>query len=176
MVTWMLLGAIIALQILTLRRSKTMPSQNVTDLQNAANDLTAGASELVSDAQAASTYVAGLQNNPDDALLPAITSQLKDALAKIGDADTTIRGILPPAPSLAVSPATVDIPVGSTSQVALAFTGGTGTITAAGLPSGVTFNGADLVPDGTQTASTETVTFTDSSTPPLSCTAALTIA
>ena len=59
MVTWMLLGAIIALQILTLRRSKTMPSQNVTDLQNAANDLTIRAESVSLMRKTADTSVSG---------------------------------------------------------------------------------------------------------------------
>lgn len=77
--------------------------------------------------------------------------------------------------ALAVSPSPAIVPLGSTAPVPLTFTGGTGVITASGLPAGVTFDGANLVADGTQTAGSTTVIFSDSSTPPLSASLTVTV-
>ena len=75
-----------------------------------------------------------------------------------------------------VSPASLTIPLGSTTPVPLSFTGATGAVTAtAGLPAGVTFDGTNLVPDGSQLGGNGTVTFEDSSSPALSAAVDLTV-
>jgi hypothetical protein len=80
-------------------------------------------------------------------------------------------------PSLTVTPSAATIAVGSTGNTPVTVTGGSGAISASGLPAGITWDGtANLVADGTQAADVSTVTFTDSSTPsPLTGTLTLTI-
>lgn len=76
---------------------------------------------------------------------------LNTAVAPLTSAVASLTAEFPPkaASSLTVSPDPISISVGSTSPVALTFTGATGTISASGLPSGVTFDGSAIVSSST---------------------------
>jgi hypothetical protein len=86
----------------------------------------------------------------------------------------TAAGVQPPPAGLTVG--AISIPVGSTSAVPTGVSGGVAPYTASGLPAGLTFDGSNIVPDGTQTAGATSITFSDSSTPALTVTATVTVA
>lgn len=94
--------------------------------------------------------------------------------AKIAALETA-AGVQPPAPP-ALTTSAISVPVGSTLAVPAGVSGGVAPYTASGLPAGLTFDGSNIVPDGTQTAGVTTITFSDSSTPALTGTATVTVA
>ncbi len=120
-----------------------------------------------------STAVAA-QAAADQAAVAAAVGPLTTAIAALQAAVTPASGGTPPATGLTVG--AISVPVGSTSSVPVSITGAVGTVTVTGLPAGLTFDGSNIVPDGTQAAGATTVTFSDSSTPPLTGTATVTVA
>jgi hypothetical protein len=138
---------------------------------------TAVAAQAAADAATQASAVAAAvaaQKTTDQTDLEAQVVNLNDAIAALKAQATPASDTQPAA--FTVSPSPVVIPLASTAPVALSFSGGTGAITATGLPAGVTFDGANLVPDGTQTAGDTSVTFSDSSTPtPLQVTETVTV-
>lgn len=153
-------------------------AQGLADLTAATAALATNVAAVATDGQALITALQSASGD-SDAAVEAAAVAVESANATLESLDAQLKAALPaPKPtSLTVTPATASIPVGSTTPVAVSVTGGTGAITASGLPSGVTYDGtANLVPDGTQVAGDSTVTFSDASTPPLTGTLALTIA
>lgn len=137
---------------------------DVTELQTLAQQIASGDSAAVQAAVAA-------QLESDQAAFNQAEAALKAEIA-------SLQAQLNPKPtSLTVSPASLTIAVGSSGNTAVSVTGGTGAITASGLPSGITWDGsANLVSDGTQAAGSSTVDFSDSSSPALTGSLSLTVA
>ena len=125
----------------------------------------------------------------DPVALAALSTQLEtntSALAAAVTANTLppagatgATGSAPPPPppaALTISPDPINLPVTVAESIPLTITGGTGSISAAGLPAGVTFTGSVIVADGTAAAGATAVTFSDSSTPPVEGTANVVVA
>jgi hypothetical protein len=141
---------------------RTTILSDFTALESALTGLEAASTAAVAEINA-------LKSGSDQASIDAATSRIQAVTASLNAA-------APPAvTALTVSPSPVAIPVGSTTAVPLTFTGATGAVSVSGLPTGVTFDGTSLTPDGTQAAGSSPLTFTDSASPPLTVTDELTI-
>jgi len=167
----------------TIRELLAAILQGQQDIMTALSDLQAAVNAEETQEAAVLTYLAGLPAliaaaGNDSAQLNALTAQITADTAKLKagvDLAPSEGGGTPPATgAFTVTPTTASIPVGSSLPVPVSITGATGAVTAAGLPSGVTFNGTSLVPDGTQAAGSSSVTFGDAASN--TATLALTVA
>jgi hypothetical protein len=167
------------------------------DIMTALTDLQDAVAAEDNEVQAVITYLQGVPGlitaavaagNTDAPALEALaatiasdTTKLTTAVAAapqpapVGATGATGPATPPPA-VLTITPNPVNIPAGQVDSTAVTITGATGSLSAAGLPTGVTFTGSVFVADATTVAGTSTVTISDSATPPATGTVSLVLA
>ena len=166
--------------------------QGQQDIMTALTDLQAAAAAEDNEVQAVLTYLEGVPGlitaavaagDTDGPALEALAASIASDTGKLSAAVTAAPQPAPtptptptPPATLTISPDPINLPVTVAESIPLTITGGTGSISAAGLPAGVTFTGSVIVADGTAAAGTTAVTFSDSSTPPVEGTANVIVA
>ena len=151
-----------AIDLTALTAAITETGTIAAELPNAFTE--AGAAAVISNTKA------------DQAAVDAQTAELvtNNAAASAAIATAT-AGDTPPTTGLTVTPTAVDFTAGTAGSVALTLSGGTAPYTASGLPTGVTFDGSNLVGDTTTTAGDTTATISDGATPPATAEVSITI-